>query len=58
MGLVKDKVLLDLSDMNDIKIAEKKTKKDFSQDSFVYNLLSTLRDKINAPTRRKIDGGP
>ena len=57
-GLVKDKVLLDLSDMNDIKIAEKKTKKDFSQDSFVYNLLSTLRDKINAPTRRKIDGGP
>ena len=58
MGLVKDKVLLDLSDMNDIKIAEKKTEKDFSQDSFVYNLLSTLRDKINAPTRRKIDGGP
>ena len=58
MGLVKDKVLLDLNDMNDIKIAEKKTKKDFSQDSFVYNLLSTLRDKINAPTRRKIDGGP
>ena len=58
MGLVKDKVLLDLSDMNDIKIAEKKTKKDFSQDSFVYNLLSTLRDKINAPTRRKKDGGP
>ncbi len=58
MGLVKDKVLLDLSDMNDIKIAEKKTEKDFSQDSFVYNLLSTLRDKINAPTRRKIGGGP
>ena len=53
MGLVKDKTLLDLNDMNDIKIAEKKTKKEFAQDNFVYNLLSTLRNKINAPTRRK-----
>ena len=58
MGLVKDKILLDLNDMNDIKIAEKKTKKEFAQDNFVYNLLSTLRNKINAPTRRKNNGGP
>ena len=53
MGLVKDKTLLDLNDMNDIKIAEKKTKKKFAQDNTVYNILSTLRDKINAPTRQK-----
>ena len=53
MGLVKDKTLLDLNDMNDIKIAEKKTEKEFTQNTFVYNLLSTLRNKINAPTRRK-----
>ena len=53
MGLVKDKKLLDLNDMNNIKIAEQKTKKKFAQDNFVYNLLSTLRNKINAPTRRK-----
>ena len=52
-GLVKDKTLLDLNDMNDIKIAEKKTKKKFSQDNFAYNILSTLRDKINAPTRQR-----
>ena len=58
MGLVKDKKLLDLDDMNDIKIAEKKTQKEFAQDNFVYNLLSTLRNKINAPTRRKNNGGP
>ena len=53
MGLVKEKTLLDLNDMNDIKIADIKTEKKFSQDNFVYNLLSTLRDKINAPTRQK-----
>ena len=53
MGLVKEKTLLNLNDMNDVKIAEKKTKKKFSQDNFVYNILSTLRDKINAPTRQR-----
>ena len=58
MGLVKDKTLLNLNDMNDIKIAEKKTEKDFTQDNFIYNLLSTLRNKINAPTRRRNNGGP
>ena len=58
MGLVKDKTLLNLNDMNDIEIAEKKTEKDFTQDNFIYNLLSTLRNKINAPTRRKNNGGP
>jgi len=51
-GLVSDKQFLDLNNMNDIKIAEKTTKKKFGQDDFVYNLLSTLREKINAPTRR------
>jgi hypothetical protein len=53
MGVVSDKKLLDISNMNDFKIAEKVTKKKFSQDNFVYNLLSTLREKINAPTRRQ-----
>ena len=53
MGLVSEKTLLNLDDMNDIKIAEKKTKKKFSQDNFVYNILSTLRDKVNAPTRQR-----
>jgi outer membrane protein assembly factor BamE (lipoprotein component of BamABCDE complex) len=52
-GIVKDKNLLNLQDMNDIKIADKKTFKKFKQDNFVYNILSTLREKINAPTRKK-----
>ena len=52
-GIVKNKNLLNLQDMNDIKIADKKTFKKFKQDNFVYNILSTLREKINAPTRKK-----
>ncbi len=53
MGLVEDKQLLNANDMNDIKIAEKKTKKKFEQDNLVHDIMSTLREKINAPTRRK-----
>ena len=40
------------NDMNDIKIAEKKTFKKFDQDNFVYNTLASLREKINAGTRK------
>ena len=53
IGMVSKKKLLDLSNMNDLKIAEKMTEKKFSQDNMIYNVLTTLREKINAPTRRK-----
>ena len=52
-GLVSKKELLDLNDMKDIKFSELKTNKKFSVNNFTYNLLSTLREKINAPTRKK-----
>ena len=53
MGLVSEKKLLNLNDMNDIKIAEKITEKKFKENQTMYNVLSTLREKINAPTRKK-----
>ena len=52
-GLVSNKELLNLDDMNDIKISKMKTNKKFSVNNFAYNILSTLREKINAPTRKK-----
>ena len=58
MGIVSDKKLLNLNDLNDIKMAEAKTKKKFAQDNRLYNILSTLREKVNAPTRRNKSGGP
>ena len=51
--MVISKEIVDLDDMNKIKIADKKTLKKFKQDNVVYNVLSTLREKINAPTRNK-----
>ena len=53
MGLVSNKKLLDLNNMNDLKVAEIKTNKKFSQNNFVYDVLSTLRDKMNANTRKR-----
>ena len=52
-GMVINKSFLNLNNMNDIKIAEKITKKKFGQDNALYDIFSTLREKINAPTRRK-----
>ena len=53
MGLVSEVDFLNINNMNDLKLAEKKTLKKYKQDNFVYNTLSILREKINAPTRRK-----
>ncbi len=52
MGIVSKKDFLKLDDMNDIVINEKNTKKKFGQDNTLYNILSSLRDKVNAPNRR------
>ncbi len=53
MGIVSNKEFLDLNKMNDISIAEKITEKKFSQNNTVYNILSSLREKLNAASRRK-----
>jgi len=52
-GLVTNKELLNLSDMNDLKIAKIKTKKKFGINNFTYDILTTLREKINAPSRNR-----
>ncbi len=53
MGIVTKKELLNINDMNDIEISKKITKKKFKQDNTLFNIMSTLREKINAPTRQK-----
>ena len=52
-GILAKKKLYNLDDMNDYKFVEKATQKDFSQNSFFYGVLSGLRDKINAPVRKR-----
>ena len=50
-GILKNKKLLNINDMNDIKFLENTTGKDFSKNNALYEVFSSLREKINAPTR-------
>ena len=52
-GLLKNKNFLNLDDMNDVKYLKKVTKKDFERDDFIYGVLTSLREKINAPARKR-----
>ncbi len=51
-GIVKNKKLLNIEDMNEINFVKSITTKDFEQNNFLYNVFSSLREKINAPTRK------
>ena len=52
MGIVSKKDLLNINDMNDIKISKEITTKKYGQDNALYDIFSSLRDKMNAPSRR------
>ena len=52
-GIVKSKNILDLNNMNDVKYVKQITVKDFKRDSTMYNVLSSLREKINSPARKR-----
>ncbi len=53
MGIVSNKEILNIKDMNDIQIAEKITRKKFENENKIYDIFSSLREKINAPSGRK-----
>ena len=53
MGIVSEIDFLNINNMNDLKLAETKTLKKYEQNNFIYDSLSILKEKINAPTRRR-----
>tara|TARA_Y100000022_G_C13034089_1_gene276948 strand:+ start:48 stop:515 length:468 start_codon:yes stop_codon:yes gene_type:complete len=52
-GLLVKKDFFDINDMNKIKISSLKTGKKFSKRSFVYDFLSSMRQKINDPLGKR-----
>ena len=53
MGVVKNKEILNLENMNDLKYLKQTTEKEFKQDNVIYNIFTSLREKINAPARKR-----
>ena len=52
-GLVENKKLFKMNDMNELKYVKKITTKEFEQDNTIYNIFSSLREKVNAPARNR-----
>ena len=52
-GILLSKKFYDINDMNEIKFDESQTGINYSQKSFIYNFLSSLRQKINDPLGKK-----
>ena len=49
MGILRKKNLYNLNDMDDIKIAKETTGTVYKTNSFVYEFMSSMRQKINDP---------
>ena len=52
-GIVEDKRLLNINNMNDLKYLEKITEKEYENKGLMYGVLSSLREKINSPMRNR-----
>ena len=52
-GLLKSKKIYDLEKMNKYKFSENTTEHEYEKNSYIYGVLTSLREKINAPTKRK-----
>tara|TARA_B100001250_G_scaffold364442_1_gene344522 strand:- start:16 stop:465 length:450 start_codon:yes stop_codon:yes gene_type:complete len=53
MGILVQKKLIDLNNMNDVKYVKATTTKDFENNNFLYDIFTSLREKINAPSKNK-----
>ena len=51
-GILSKKEIYDIENMNKYKFSKKKTSKKYRKDSYIYGVLSSLRDKIDAPIKR------
>ena len=52
-GIVSKKEFLNKNDLKEIKFAKKETKPIYNNNSFMYEFLTSFRDKINAPFKKK-----
>ena len=48
-GILKNKEFYNLKDMNNLNITESKTQAGYNRKSFIYNFMSSMRQKINDP---------
>jgi outer membrane protein assembly factor BamE (lipoprotein component of BamABCDE complex) len=52
-GILKNKEFYNIDDMEKIKIVKNKTEAGFEKNSFVYDIMSSMRQKINDPLGKR-----
>tara|TARA_B100000965_G_scaffold392224_1_gene401533 strand:+ start:478 stop:936 length:459 start_codon:yes stop_codon:yes gene_type:complete len=52
-GILENKKILDLDDMNQIKYVKNITEKDYKQNNTLYKIFSSLREKANASVKNR-----
>jgi len=52
-GLLEKKTLYDLTNMQKLKISKNITEVDYQKESFIYDFLSSMRQKINDPLGKR-----
>jgi len=53
IGLLEKKELLDLNNMQDLKFSKKTTDNQYKKNTFVYDFLSSMRQKVNDPLGKR-----
>ena len=53
-GVLKKKDFYNKDDMNDVRIVKASTKDAYNRDSFVYDFLSSMRQKANDPLGQRV----
>ena len=53
LGLLEKKEFLDLTNMQELKFAEQTTENQYKKNTFVYDFLSSMRQKINDPLGKR-----
>ncbi|MDA8643473.1 outer membrane protein assembly factor BamE [Candidatus Pelagibacter bacterium] len=54
-GILKKKEFYNKDDMKDLKIVKATTDTEFKRDTFLYNFMSSLRQKINDPLNKRVE---
>lgn len=52
-GMLLKKELFDIESMNDLKIVKQETSVDYQKSSFIYDFLSSMRQKVNDPLGKR-----
>jgi outer membrane protein assembly factor BamE (lipoprotein component of BamABCDE complex) len=52
-GILISKKLIDINEMNKLEISKLQTSKNYSKNTFIYDFLSSMRQKINDPLGKR-----